>query len=191
MFKDLRKSYQNYDLNRQIVIQKANFALHKAKQAIFALHRNEICRAEKILTEAEKRLSSLKKPLSKAPDLRYNGAYKAAIEEYVEAKLFWQVLKFGKIEKIKKLEIRFDDYLAGICDLTGELIRKMVLLAIEGRIAEIERIKDLIDEIVNELTKINLVGYLRHKYDEAKRNLEKAEEIIYELKTRNNKLNFN
>jgi len=184
MFSKLRKEYQIYEKIRIFVINQANLALHKAKQAIFCFQREEISSGEKILNEAEKILSSLQKKLNQALDLRFNGAYKAAVEEYVEAKLFWQVLEFNKIKLINKKWLRFDDYLAGLCDLTGELVRRMIVLSTNGRFDEVEKVKNIVADIVGELTKINLTGYLRHKYDEAKRNLEKAEQIIYEIKTK-------
>lgn len=182
MFQKLKKDYDIYEDTRQLINGRANFILHKAKQSIFALHRGEIKKAENFLKEVEKDLNILNKHLSKIPPLKYNGLYKAALEEYTEAKLFWQVLKFGKIKEISKVQVNFDDYLGGICDLTGELVRKMVLLATENKFEEIFRLKTIITDIINGLIKIDLTGYLRHKFDEAKRNLEKAEQIVYELK---------
>jgi len=184
MFQKLRKAYNVHTSTRCLIISQSNIALHKAKQAIFSLHRNQINEAEKILTEVEKILTKLQDPLYKAPDLKYTGAYKAALEEYVEAKLFWQALKSGKISQISEIKPGFDDYLAGICDLTGELVRKIVLLATAGKVKKAQELKELIADIVGELIKLDLIGYLRHKYDEAKRNLKKAEEILYELRIR-------
>lgn len=184
MFIELRKKYEDYDKTRQLTISQANQILHKAKQAIFAFHREEIKKGEKLLNQIEPDLNKLKKSLSQYPSLKYNGPYKAAIEEYVEAKLFWQILKFDKMEKIKEVQVEFDDYLAGICDLTGELVRKMIFFASKNNLKRTEKLKVIISDILDELVKINLVGYLRHKFDEAKHNLEKAEQIIYEMKIR-------
>ena len=183
-FKHLKRDYQIHTKYRHSIIRDSNQALHQAKQAVFALHRDEVSQAQKLLSQTEKILIKLQSNLKKVPDLKYTGTYKAALEEYLEAKLFFQVLKFGKIKPVSKIKADFDDYLAASCDLTGELVRKIVLLATEGKIKKARKLKELITEIVNELIKINLTGYLRHKYDDAKRNLKKAEEILYDLKTR-------
>jgi len=78
--------------------------------------------------------------------------------------------------------VNYDDYLGAICDLTGEIVRKMILLVTNGEDEKAKKLKEFITEIINELIKFDLTGYLRHKYDEAKRNLKKAEEILYDLK---------
>ncbi len=184
MFQKLRQAYAVHYSSRGLIIRRSNIALHKAKQAIFSLHRDQVGEAETILAETEKILSGLKTVLRKAPDLKYTGVYKAALEEYVEAKLFWQALKFNRLKEITKVKPNFDDYLAGSCDLTGELVRKIVLLATAKKDKEAEKLKELIADIVGELIKLDLTGYLRHKYDDAKRNLKKAEEILYELRVR-------
>jgi len=184
IFKNLRKEYESHTKNRYLIISDSNQALHKAKQTIFALHRDEFSQAQKLLLQIEKTLVNLQPNLKKVPDFKYTGAYKAALEEYLEAKLFYQVLKFGKISLVNKVKINFTDYLAASCDLTGELVRKIILLATKGDIKRAKTLKELIAEIVSELTKIDLTGYLRHKYDDSKRNLKKAEEILYDIKIR-------
>lgn len=184
LFSQLKKDYDEYISRRQKIINVSSKALGLAKQAIFSLHRDEIKQAENYLKTAERLLMSLKKYFFKNIALEDEGSYKAAVEEYVEAKLFWQVLKVGKISKIKNLKFNFDDYLAGLCDLTGEILRKIVLLVTDGKNQKAIQLKEIITEIMGELIKFDLTGYLRHKYDDAKRNLKRAEEILYEIKIR-------
>ncbi|MDD2647040.1 MAG: hypothetical protein PHV78_03360 [Patescibacteria group bacterium] len=182
LFNKLKKEYDHYYVSRHRIIAVANEALASSKQAIFAMHRDDIKDAEKLLALAEKKLKSLKKYFVQNFFLEDEGAYRAAIEEYVEAKLFWQVLTTGKIDFIKTVNLYFSGYLGGLCDLTGELLRKMILLATAGKFKEAGKLKDLMADIVAELIKFNLTGYLRNKYDGAKNNLRKAEEILYEIK---------
>jgi len=182
MWEKLKKDYQNHAVVRNLVIQESNQALNKAKQAIFSLHRDQLTEAEKVLTGIEDALNKIHSYFKEVPDLEYNGPYKAALEEYLEAKLFWQVLKFNKLELVGEVAVNYDDYLGAVCDLTGEMTRKMILLVINGEEKKVGGLKELMTEIMNELIKMDLTGYLRHKYDEAKRNLKKAEEIMYDLK---------
>lgn len=184
MWRKLKKDYQTHTRVRGLIIQQSNIALNQAKQAIFALHRDQISQAEKILSRVERTLLKLQSSLKKAPNLKYTGAYKAALEEYLEAELFYQAMRFGKIKQISKIRVNFDDYIAAVCDLTGELVRKIVLLATTRKIKKAKELKELIAQIVGELIKLDLTGYLRHKYDDAKRNLKKAEEILYDLEVR-------
>lgn len=187
LFQKLRTAHQHYGSARGVIIRQSNAALHKSKQAIFSLHRDQILEAEKRLTEAEEIFAKLKPFFLKGPNLKYEGAYKAALEEYLEAKLFWQILKFGRLKGVTKIKVGFDSYLAALGDLTGEMNRKIILFATEGKIKRAEELKEIIADIVSELIKLDLTGYLRHKFDDAKRNLKKAEEIIYDLKVRKTK----
>jgi len=74
--------------------------------------------------------------------------------------------------------------LGGICDLTGELVRRAINQAAEGNLQEVDKIKQIINEIMSELVEFDMTGYLRTKYDQAKTNLRKKEQINYEINIR-------
>jgi len=184
LFFKLKKEYDHYYLSRQKIIGVANDALTNAKQAIFSLHRDDLKETEKLLLAAEKKLSSLRKYFNQNLFLEDEGAYRAAIEEYAEAKLFWQVMTKGKIDFIKNINLYFAGYLGGLCDLTGELLRKIILLATAEKFKEAQKLKEIIADIIAQMIKFNLTGYLRNKFDAAKHNLRKAEEVLYDVKMR-------
>jgi predicted translin family RNA/ssDNA-binding protein len=77
-----------------------------------------------------------------------------------------------------------DSYIGGICDLTGELLRYAVNEAAAGKYEEVEKTKKLIGDILAELVEFDMAGYQRTKYDQAKGNLRKIEQIDYEIKIR-------
>ncbi len=112
------------------------------------------------------------------------GAYKASVEEYVEAKMFNNFLAGKKVDKFPKAKIDYDSYLAGISDLTGEMVRMAVNQASRKNFKEVEKIKQAIGDILAELVAFDMTGYLRTKYDQAKTNLRKIEQIDYEIKIR-------
>jgi len=184
LFSQLKKEYDHYYLSRQKIIGVANDALASSKQAIFSLHRDDLKEAEKLLLTAEKKLSSLRKYFNQNLFLEDEGAYRAAVEEYAEAKLFWQVMTKGKIDFIKNVNMYFAGYLGGLCDLTGELLRKIILLATAEKFKEAQKLKEIVADIVAQMIKFNLTGYLRNKFDAAKHNLRKAEEVLYDVKMR-------
>ena len=184
VFKKLKTQYHSYRRSREEIKKKASDALNKSKQAIFALHRDDFKSGQKLLREAELCLKNIARLVKKDKSLAFEGSYRAAMEEFVEAKLFWQVLKKKKIEFIKGLEISFNGYLAGICDMTGELVRKAVQLATRGDYKGVQMLRKIVEQMISELIQLNLTGYLRTKYDAAKRNLKKLEEILYDIKIR-------
>lgn len=179
--KKLNKSYLNYRKLKGQINNQSNEVLTLSKQAIFALHRDEMKNASHLIDEAEKILGKLKKIIKNNGMLRYEGVLKAALEEYVEAKVYFMYLKRKKIDFIKGFDLGTDEYIAGLCDLTGELVRKAIDLATNRKYKQIDDIKDLVDEIFGQLIKFNLVGNLRQKFDEAKRNLRRIEEIRYQV----------
>ncbi len=179
----LKKEYDNWESERRQIISLSNLVLHGSKRVIFALHRGDVKTAAMKLDEVEKLLYQLEKKFGFIRILA-EGAYRAGAEEYVEAKMFLRVMKGDKVDKINKIKVNFDGYLGGICDLTGELVRRAVNLAAAGRITEVEKIKQAIGDIMAELVEFDLTGYLRTKYDQAKSNLKKIEQIDYEIKIR-------
>lgn len=184
LFQQLKKDFDFYSKERQSVISKSNDALSKSKQAIFAFHRDNLREGAGLLKEVEMIFNDLEKKFKKEEELRYEGAYRAALEEYVEAKFFGKVLKGEKIDFIKEVVVDTDSYLAGLCDLTGELTRKAVLFATERKFKEVDQMAQAVRQIMAELIKFNLTGYLRTKYDQAKQSLRRVEEVLYEVKMR-------
>lgn len=183
----IKKDYDSYDIGRRIIIKHSNDILKLAKQAIFALHRDDIKTAEKNINESKKLIEYLETKMKKDKGLRYEGAYLAAMEEFVEASFFYQYLKTGKITEVKEITIGDKSYLGGLSDLTGELVRRSVILATKRKYKEIKVIHEAIEEIVGELIEFNLTGPIRNKFDQAKHSLRKIEEIMYDLEIKRKK----
>lgn len=182
--KKLKADYDKSDSQRRQIISLSNTVLHDSKRVIFNLHRDKVNEAEASLINIEKTLQELEKKFS-LYRINLEGAYKAAVEEYTEAKLFYLIISGKKIDKIKAVNLSYESYLGGICDLTGELVRRAVNLAANGKINEVKKIKQTIYDILAELVEFDMTGYLRTKYDQAKTNLKKIEQISYEIKLRN------
>lgn len=183
LFQQLLKDFMVYSSKRHQIIKDSSDALRLSKQAIFTLHRDEIEPAEKLISEIESILKNIKINFEKDPSLRYEGSFRAALEEYAEAKFFYNVLVGKKIDFLAEEEINYEGYLAGICDLTGELVRKAVNQATKGKFNDVKKYRDVTEEIIGELIKFNMNnGHLRSKYDDAKRNLRRLEEILYDVK---------
>lgn len=182
-FQNLKKDYEKQISEREQIIVLSKTILHSSKRAIFALHRNDIKKSKILLDKIEKNLLKLEKKFG-YNRLIQEGSYKAGAEEYVEAKMFYKVIAKQKINKVNGIKLNLESYLGGICDLTGELARQAVNMAAEGKIKEVEKNKIAINDIMAELVKFDMTGYLRNKYDQAKNNLKKIEQISYEIKIR-------
>jgi len=177
----LKKDSLEYAEKRRIVIKHSDDALHHSKRAIFAMHRDDLKEAEQKLAEAEKLFNELNKKYLNDRKVSAEGAYKAGLEEYVEAVLFYQFLTTGAIGEVKTLSVSGDVYLSGLCDVPGELYRYAIKSATEGNILIVKKCAAMAEEIVGELIEFNLTSYLRTKFDQAKTAVQKMEHVVYEL----------
>jgi len=179
----LKSEYAKTEGERRQIISLSNVILHDSKRIIFSLHRSEVAIAKDSFANIEQILKKLEKQFG-VKRIYEEGSYKAAVEEYVEAKMFYFVLTGKKVDKIPGVNLNHESYLGGICDLTGELVRLAINQAAAGKLAEVPRIKGFINDIMGELVQFDMTGYLRTKYDQAKGNLRKFEQVDYEIKIR-------
>lgn len=159
-------------------------ALHSAKRAIFAFHRGDHKGGKNLLAES---LSNLKKAVKLGEEKENpmaEGSFRAALEEYAEADLFRQFLDQEKIGPVKGIEVDLEIYLGGLTDLVGEILRYAIRQATDRQFNEVKRAQKAIDEIMAELIELNLTGYLRTKYDQAKQARRKLEQMAYEISLR-------
>jgi predicted translin family RNA/ssDNA-binding protein len=182
--KSLRKDYIEKNSQRRQIISSSSIVLNNSKKSIFAIHRQDIKLAEEKLKESEDIIKKIEKKFGQSR-LREEGSFAACLEEYVEAKLFLSFIETGKINKIKEIKISTEAYIGGICDFSGELVRLATNEAINKNFKEVKRVKKIINEILNELVDFDIVGHLRTKYDQARGNLKKIEQMDYEISLKN------
>jgi predicted translin family RNA/ssDNA-binding protein len=155
----LRQRMEHRDSLREKLIKKCRDGQKMAKQAIYALHRNDYKKSESLIKDCENWIINELLPIvEEEPPLRY-GSFAGVIEEYAEAKLFY-VWLLGKsttplttddktdmdIEsesspktttcgakgilllphEFEPIQLQPEDYLGGVCDLTGEIGRYAV-----------------------------------------------------------------
>lgn len=177
----LKKRSLAYALIRRDVIKQSDDALHHAKRAIFALHRDDRKEAGEKLKAVEGIFAEIQKKYKGDARVYDEGAYKAAVEEYVEAMLLHQFLTTGKIGEIKGMKIDAELYIAGLCDVPGELYRYAIKAATARDSAMVKKCAEMGNEIVGELIEFNLTSYLRTKFDQAKSAVQKLEQVVYEV----------
>lgn len=180
-FSQLQKKYTAYVDGRNDIIVQSRDILKLSKQAIFACHRNELDVADKSLKEAFVIMSYLLKKIAKNQDLSGEGSFLAALEEYAEARLFFVYLTTEKVGALQEVELPYDTYIGALSDFTGELTRKAVWYATRRDVVNVEKIRTVIEDIMEQFIKFDLRSHLRSKYDAARKNLRQVEEILYDL----------
>jgi len=179
----LKKSYQANELDRRQINAASNNILFEAKNIIFAIQRNDLILAAQKLTALETSLKKIEKSFGSAR-LQKEGSYRAATEEYFEGRSLYDVIKDHRVNPVKAITLTHDDYLGGICDMIGELVRYATNQAASGQFDEAIKIKKLATDIMSQLADFDMTGYLRTKYDQARSHLRKLEQIAYEIKMR-------
>lgn len=178
----IKKKLTAFDQQREQIIAAARQIIRDAKHAIVCIHHNDLAEAEQCLARASKALQPLQKmhPL----DLHVVGAYHECVQEYVEAMSFLHFVQKEKLLSFSSFKsVPEEDYLLGLCDLTGELARRAVLLVIAGKGKQVDTLRIFVQEIHDFFLELYLRnGELRKKYDSIKWNLKKIEEIVYDLK---------
>jgi len=181
----IRKNLTAYDQKRLDVIKRSNTALHYSKRIIFALHRKNVPEAEQKIKEVEKSFKEIAVKYKNEPKIFNEGSYKAAVEEYVEAKMFYNFLKGKKLGKITEVKVEPFIYIAGLADVPGEMLRYAVMSATNKDFKMVEKCVEGASEIVGEMIEFNLTSYLRTKLDQAKGAVRKLEQVQYEVSLRN------
>jgi len=141
-FQKLKRDYDQNTGERRQIISRANIILHDSKRVIFSLHRGDVKIAGNSLNEIENTLKAMEKKFGYNRLIK-EGAYNAGVEEYVEAKMFFNIINGEKVDKITGITLSVDAYLGGISDTTGELVRLATNEAAKGNFKEVEKIKNI------------------------------------------------
>jgi len=180
----LKREIEKADSGRSRIIRETNGLIRDAKQAIFSLHRNDSAIAEKSLVKTGVSLARLIR-IAEKDGLRGEATLKAAIEEFLEADYLLRVIKNQSLNARYPFKPMADEQLAALSDLTGELVRAATLEVTHGNSKRVKLFRDATDELFGVLLSMNLRGSLRQKRDDARRNLRRLEEILYDVSLRN------
>ncbi|MFW6220243.1 MAG: translin family protein [Nanoarchaeota archaeon] len=181
-FSKLKKELEEFDNKRETIIVKSREVTRLSKHAIYFIHNNDLNSAKKKINDAKKIINELKKLINSNKKLLSVNAFSQGMQEYCEAVCYLGYIENKKITPNSIIKADYEDYLLGLCDLTGELTRKAVVLAIEKKYDEIEKIKLIIKNIFENFLDLKIRNSeLRKKSDAIKWNLKKIEEIIYDI----------
>jgi predicted translin family RNA/ssDNA-binding protein len=182
IFSQIAKRHSSFSGDRRQIQSVSSEVLGASKRSIFAMQRGDAKTAAMELEKAKEELKKGRVIIKKRKRMEQEGIWRSCMEEYAEAWMYHQVMTGHTLTAIPDIDP--DDtevYLGGLSDLTGELVRSCVLLATEHKKKDVERLVQSIREAVAFLIKLDLAGNLRQKYDQAKQNLRKAEEIAMDL----------
>lgn len=182
-FLKIKSQIEKFDEERENLIKKSRDVIKLSKQIIFAVHRDDLENAEKNVKAITEEVKKLEQYTKKQIQLAFSGSYKVALQEYVEALCYFNFVKNRKIPNSSELGVDAESYLMGLCDLTGELVRKAIDYAIKEKYDDALAAKELVSEIYGELLQLDLRDNdLRRKFDGIKYDLKKLEDLSLQIK---------
>ncbi|CAJ1397026.1 unnamed protein product [Effrenium voratum] len=178
-------------LNGIKVIKRSRDVGKGAKNAVYALQREDFKKADQILSQCAKEAEAIfKEHVLAAPTLR-GGGFSAALEELAEAVSYRSFRKDRKLLNKAELqtatdlnfELTLPEYLGGILDLTGEVGRLAVRQASRGREAvhEVELCLACVEGVCCGIQELVYLPGVGKKMFAAKATLLKIEGVLYEL----------
>jgi len=175
-FKKIMNDLALFEKNRELEIEKSRDIIRMSKLIINSLHRKDLKDAAVHVKEIKIKIKKLDR---KDYDISLNNV---AMQEYVEALCYYEFVVNNYIPTRADLNADTENYLLGMCDLTGELVRRAVDSAIRKDFNEVLLIKSLVAEIYGMFLEFNLRnGELRKKMDSIKYNLMKLEDLAYKV----------
>lgn len=193
---EIKKRMDHRDKLRENLIKTCRDGQKSAKNAIFALHRGNVKNAAKLLVDCENCVLNDLLPIVKEEPTLRGGSFSNVLEEYVEGKLFYcwlhgnggekmdnddkpagKILMFDEIN----LPISVDEYLGGLCDVTGEIGRYAVA---RGTVRDKESVKVSLEtsKQISMAIKMagKLPGHINKKMNPLQQTVDKMERILYE-----------
>ncbi|MBU0614787.1 MAG: hypothetical protein KJ601_01735 [Nanoarchaeota archaeon] len=179
-FDKVKKALDNSDQEREKQIPISREIVRLSKKIIYSIHRNE--NTDTKLKEIKILLKKLITISKASPKLLYSGPVKIAIQEYVEAVAFDHFVENQKLIAYSEEFLDEEYYLMGLCDLSGELVRKAIQEGINKNTKLVIKIREVIDELYYKILELDLRnGELRKKSDGIKYDLKKLDDLAFNL----------
>ncbi len=185
-FEKIRKILDNESLEREKVIKISRDIRRNSKKAIYEVQKNNFKKAKKYLDDVKKKVSEVNKIIKKYPFV--SGSASPGFEEYSEAVLFYNYVRNNKIVSFKEINVDKKNYLSGMADFTGELVREATQNAIDNNTKKLKEIRKTVDDIFEQFLQFDFEnGLLRKKRDSVKWNLKRLQEMEYDVEIKKKK----
>lgn len=201
LYKDF-KSYQNEldtrnDKHERLVKISRDVTIH-SKRAIFCLLRGQdetVLEAEGKIEEVKSLIFKINKELEEEDMYKFLRAFSPGLQEFIEAVslLFYvkhkKVISYSETKELyfcsaDKLLTSYD-YVYGIADLTGELMRMAINSVGSGDFSAVEEICVVLQQIYSEFSSFgSSQREMSRKMATMKQSLRKVENACYQLKVR-------
>ncbi len=177
---ELAKKLDEYDELKDEIYDLSRKIIKDSKLCIYAIRRKELGRAKELIEEMKELRREAYELVKGNLKLASINILSTADQEYVEAVTLYYFATKGEVPKAEELEVAVQEYVAGVMDATGEMLRLATDYLIEGKLEEAKRIKEAIERIYVFMLHVNPRDYeLRRKIDYVSNILNKLQEFIF------------
>lgn len=178
----------NRESLRDELIKKGRDIVKLSGWVINAVHRASTGEAQRYMEEMDVKAREFIEKARRDPYLWYSGFTNNVLSEYVEAKLFYEMVVNSRLLSYDDLGVDHVPYLQGLGDMLGELRRLALDLIRVGDISRAERVLEVMETIYYELRALEypdaLMPGVRHKVDVARRHIDDTKTLLLTVKTR-------
>lgn len=186
--KKIRRELKEKNNIKEKMLANSRRITQLSKESIFLIQSNKPVKAQKRLDAARELLKSTLQTLQFTPELKNNGAFYGATQEYAEAAILLNLEKTGEYPTPELIGTSSEAYILGLADVVGELRRKALESVKNGDIDTAECSYQHMQTIYRELTILNehvfsILPTLRRKCDVARHLIElTGSEVMMERK---------
>jgi len=179
---ELRNDLDELDSKRELILKETRIIIRLCSEIIKRIQREDFDNIEVRLIQIEKSIKDLQQS---AEILSVNIGKNYLIDvkqEYIEAKLFYKLIKEKRILGFKEMEVYPYEYIMGLADLIGELKRYILNCIRKNKMKDAELYFEIMEDLYDNLVLLDypegLIQGFRHKLDKCRDILNKTQEII-------------
>jgi len=188
IIEEIDKYLSERDSIRESAIKKARDVIKFSGWAITAVHKGNLNEAKNYLQRTEDAAKELLNLVKNYPEIYYSGMVYNAVSEYVEARIFIDIISGSDIKGHKELGVQPVPYLQGLGDVVGELRRLALEFIRKDNYDMAWKLLKVMESIYFELRKFDypeaIVPGIRHKADVARRLIDDTKALIVDLEKR-------
>ncbi|CAB4478972.1 Translin [Rhizophagus irregularis] len=206
LFTSLRVTLDHHYDRKERIVKQSRDITGLSKKLIFLAHRSNQKSLKSILEEAETKKKEILELFQKVSCeleginyYKYHKSISPAIQEFIEAISFLEYLEHNRLISMNDVELNFrdksgnqylqvtvEDYVLGIADLTGELMRYAINSVGKGDHDRALQVCKFLRSLKSDYDLLKVSGYslLGRKLDGIKTNLAKVEDACYALTIR-------
>jgi translin len=144
---DLRTRFDSKNSAREIALASSRSAIRACGNAIRALHRYEIEKADELIQEANSHLAQARSALADHPDVLYAGFYHDAEKELVEARVTYALITGADFPSLDDLSASPQAFAKGMAEAIGELRRHILDLMRRNELKRCEELLGSMDDM--------------------------------------------